>query len=87
MSKVPASFVSEVRTLMAGVFDMPVDDLPPGSTPDNTRGWDSLSHLALIATLERHYGISISHDDAVTLLGDTEITDYIWSKNGSASNE
>ena len=87
MSKVPESLLAEVRKLMADVFDLPADDLPPGSTPDNTRGWDSLSHLALIARLEGHYGISISHDDAVTLLGETEITDYIWSKSGSASNE
>jgi acyl carrier protein len=87
MSKVPERLLAEVRELMAGVFDLPVDDLPPGSTPDNTRGWDSLSHLALIATLERHYGISISHDDAVTLLGDVEIADYVGSTNGLVSNE
>lgn len=70
-----------VRRLMARVFDISVDDLPADATPDNTRGWDSLSHLALIAELEKRTGLSISHEEAVELLGDAEIAAYLASKD------
>lgn len=87
MTDIPDTLSAEVRQLLAGVFDLPAEKLPAGATPDNTPGWDSLSHLAVIATLERHYGISIPHDDAVMLLGDSEIAEYVLSNTGSVSDD
>jgi len=77
--------LEEIRVLMAKVFNMPVTELPKRSTPDNTKKWDSLSHLALIAALEDRYGILIPHHDAVTLLGDIEIVDYLVKKKWNVS--
>ena len=71
----------ELRTLMAEAFNIPIEDLPRQSTPDNTKGWDSLSHLVFIAMLEQRYGLSISHSDAVTLLDERDIITYVTSKN------
>ncbi len=69
--------LQEIRILIAEVLDVPITELPKRSTPDNTNKWDSLSHLTLIAALEDLYGILIPHQDAVTLLGDVEIVEYL----------
>lgn len=85
MSAGGEALLEQVRQLMASVFDLPPGDLPPNATPDNTRNWDSLSHMALIAALESRSGLRISHEDAVTLLGDREIADYLVEKNAEFS--
>ena len=73
----PEEARDNVRRLMASVLNVTLENLPPGATPDNTSGWDSLSHLSLIAAMERQYNISISHEDAIDLLGETEIIAYL----------
>jgi acyl carrier protein len=73
------SFRTEVRTLLAATFGISVSDIPTYATPDNTPGWDSLSHLRIIEELERRYSISIPHSDAITLLGDAEIASYLFA--------
>jgi acyl carrier protein len=70
----------EIRRRMAATFGISLADLPLEATPDNTRGWDSLAHLVLIETLEKQYGLTISHVDAVSLLSDAEIATFIASK-------
>jgi acyl carrier protein len=71
---------SEVRSLMARTFAIPLMELPAEATPDNTRGWDSLAHLILIETLEKQYGCVISHAQAVTLLSDADIAAFVAAK-------
>lgn len=80
MARELRAFRPEIRNLMADIFSIPVAELPEDATPDNTRGWDSLAHLILIETLEKQYGCSISHADAVTLLSDAAIAAFVASK-------
>ena len=84
MTNATHSLGHEVRKLMADAFGLPIEAIPSESTPDNTHGWDSLSHLGLISAIESHFGISIPHEDAVKLLSETKIADYILINTGSA---
>jgi acyl carrier protein len=41
---------------------------PDASTSiENTEGWDSMGHIALIMALEREFSVSISPTDAIDL--------------------
>ena len=62
----------QVLNVAARVFGEPVDQLSTTSTPDTTPGWDSLSFLELIMSLERQFDLVIPPRDVMTLasLGD-----------------
>jgi long-chain acyl-CoA synthetase len=64
----------QVLEIAAQTFKVPISTLTPGSTPDNTNGWDSLAHTSLIAALERQFSIGITAPEIVNLrsLADAE---------------
>ena len=62
----------EVAAIAARVFLLPAEQLSSSSAPENTPGWDSFAHLALVAELERVFDVKLSTADvlAVRTLGD-----------------
>lgn len=62
----------QVLNLAARVFGENVEQLSPDSTPDSTAGWDSLSFLELVMSLERQFDMVIAPRDVMTMasLGD-----------------
>ncbi len=63
----------EVSELVADLFqfDGPITS---GTSPNSIERWDSLQHVALIATLERTFSISLSMDEMAEIksVGDIE---------------
>ncbi|MFX7870390.1 acyl carrier protein, partial [Acinetobacter baumannii] len=45
-----------------------------GTSPNDIERWDSLQHVALVVTLERTFGISLSMDEMMEIksVGDIE---------------
>jgi acyl carrier protein len=76
---------TQLQKIMAESFGIPIGEIPPSPTPDNTRGWDSLSHIDLIETLELQFSIEINHADSVTLLSEDDIVSYLAERNINAS--
>ncbi len=69
-----------LRELMAGVFDIPVEDVTPEATMNNLEGWDSLGHLRLIAALEQQLGVRLTQDDIVRMTSFAEIEAVLKAK-------
>jgi acyl carrier protein len=44
---------------------------------ENTEGWDSLGHIALVMALEREFSVSISPTDAIDLTNVGKIKEYL----------
>ncbi len=66
------TIADQVLNVAARVFGESADQLSPASTPDSTAGWDSLSFLELIMSLERQFDMVIPPRDVMTMasLGD-----------------
>jgi len=56
-----------VHKVVASVFGVPAAALGPSSGQDTIEGWDSLTHLHLIAALESEFGVSIDPDRAIEM--------------------
>jgi len=68
------TLASRLRTLLAQHTGAPEASLGPGSTPQNTEGWDSVANLSLMEAVEEEFGVTFSTRDAMSLrsLGDLQ---------------
>ena len=71
---------SDLRQLLAEVFETTPDKIRPTDTSKTIPNWDSLRHLQLVMALEQKYGLQIETEriaeiksvaDVVTLVGAT----------------
>lgn len=59
---------SEVKKIMARIFEVPVEEIEDDSSPDTIENWDSLHHLNLILALEEKYQVTFSEEEIAELL-------------------
>ncbi len=55
-----AARVGAVRAAVAEALGMSADAVPPDAARGGLPGWDSLNHLAVIAAVERRFGVELS---------------------------
>jgi len=53
----------KIKELFASVIGIKIDDLNEESSPKNTKNWDSLNHLVLIAAFEDAFEIDIEPEE------------------------
>ena len=58
---------SRIISLAAQCFTVNPSDLSIYHGPDDTTGWDSLSHLEFVAALEEHFGITLSPSEIMQI--------------------
>lgn len=56
----------DLETIFHEVFDDDEIQLNPETTADDVDGWDSLSHVNLIVTIESHYKIKFNQKELLT---------------------
>jgi len=57
----------KLKQVMAEVFEVDAALITEKSNMDNLDGWDSLSHIRLIAALEEKFGVTLTSDEIATL--------------------
>jgi acyl carrier protein len=67
----------QLRALVAGALDVPVDQVPPDASPENVPQWDSLHHIELMLALELEYGVVVTTDVLPTLLSLEAIEEFL----------
>jgi acyl carrier protein len=67
-ARVNQEVFDRVRTLMADIFSVSVDQLTAASSPDNIETWDSIQHLNLVMALEQEFGVQFSPEEIEQLL-------------------
>ena len=60
--------LDRVRSLVADLFGLPLEEIRPDSSPDNIPAWDSLQHLNLVLALEQEFGIQFAPEEIEQLL-------------------
>ena len=61
-------FLPRVAQLAADIFSVPVEQLGPGSSPDNIENWDSIQHLNLVLALEQEFDVQFTPEEIEQLL-------------------
>jgi citrate synthase len=67
----------EVRSLLAEVFEVSIDQVPPDTAFGDLPTWDSLGHMNLLAGLEDRFGLEINPDLIVELISIPAITAHL----------
>lgn len=76
--------VDKIRQLASDVFEVPLSEISPGSSPDTVATWDSLHHLNLVLALEQEFGIQFSPEEIEQLLS-IELIDALIAEKQQAS--
>ena len=68
--------------IFAKVFDNPTLKIERHMTANDVEGWDSMSHLSLIVTVEKEFGIKISGAEVMRLKNVGDLMDLVDAKTG-----
>ena len=59
---------NKLNRVLSQVLGIPAESIQEESSPDTIPGWDSLSHLNLILSIESEFGISLTPEEAMEML-------------------
>ena len=78
---------SELTEILRDVFDE--DDLvaAPGLSASDVDGWDSLTHVRLILTVERAFGVKFSAAESTGMKNVGELVALISSKTSAGTRK
>jgi acyl carrier protein len=65
---------------VADIFEVPLEQVLPTSSPDTIETWDSLRHLNMVLALEQEFGIQFSPEEIEQLLSVELITALLAEK-------
>ena len=72
-----------VTEIFRNVFDDPEIIITPATTANDVDGWDSLSHVNLIVTIETVFNIRFSQKELLTLKNVGDLMRCIGDKGGN----
>jgi acyl carrier protein len=75
-----AEIFDDLNEIFADVLDLDEVALTDGTTAEDIEEWDSLSHIRLVVSIERHYGIKFSNAEIEALKTVGELVGKIMSK-------
>ena len=67
----------DIRQVIIQVMKLDNVLLPEHFDVESIETWDSLSHMELISELERHFGVTITHADSLSMLSEASIVEII----------
>jgi len=83
--------MAELESRLANCFATAFPELEPPEIPSVSMGslasWDSLAGITLLSLIEEEFSISISPDDAASLVSFELIVDYLQKDNLRLSPE
>lgn len=74
------SIIEPLNEIFCEVFDDDEIEISPEMTADDVDGWDSLSHINLIVTIEARFNIKFSQKELLTFKNVGELMASIESK-------
>ncbi len=77
---------ADIYTRLNEIFQDVIGDesiaLTPDTTAEDIEGWDSVTHISLIVSIETHFGIKIRTDEIETLKDVGDMVALIQAKAG-----
>lgn len=75
-----ADVFDDLNGIFADVLDLDEVALAETTTAEDIEEWDSLSHIRLVVSIERHYGIKFSNAEIEGLRSVGDLVDRILAK-------
>ncbi len=75
--------LNKLQEVFRKVFSQPALIINPGTTANDIRMWDSLTHIELIAETEQQFGIEFSLDEVMAFNCVGDMMDCIAKKQSS----
>ena len=72
--------MKDINQIIAEVFQIKENEITDELKMENIDGWDSLTHMELIATLEDEYGIEFSSDEIMEMISIKKIKEILEVK-------
>lgn len=69
-----------LNEIFADVLDLDEVALAEATTAEDIEEWDSLSHIRLVVSIERHYGIKFTNAEIEALKSVGDLVDRILAK-------
>lgn len=70
----------KIRSLLAGTFQIPLDDVPADMAFGDIPQWDSFGHMEVMMSLEEKFGVEISTETISELVNIPAICAYLEKK-------
>jgi acyl carrier protein len=74
--------------IFADVFEIPIEQVRPDSSPENIENWDSTRHLSLVVAMEQEFDVQFEPEEIEQLLSFELIHSLLaakFSRDGSSS--
>jgi acyl carrier protein len=81
----PSISVDHLSRVFADVFEMAIEDVRVGLSPDNVENWDSTRHLSLVIALEQEFHIQFEPEEIEQLLSFELIQSLVSQKCAGSS--
>lgn len=77
---------ADLEAIFHEVFDDDEIQLSPETTADDVDGWDSLSHVNLIVTIESHFKIKFNQKELLTFRNVGDLMRTITNKTSQTAS-
>lgn len=57
----------KIKTVIANVFNIPINDISDETSPDTLKNWNSLGHMNLVIALEEAFNINFQSEQIVEM--------------------
>jgi acyl carrier protein len=69
-----------VKSVMSKVFNIPAEQINENSSPESIEGWDSLSHLTLVVSLEEEFNLEFTDEQMMDMMDFKSIVNLLTKK-------
>ena len=70
----------KVKTIMAGILEVPVDSITEATRMGNVDTWDSLRHMEIIVAIEEAFGLEFAAEDLMEMTSMQDIMRVLSTK-------
>ena len=60
--------IEEIKSLMAEVLNISLEEITNDASPENTNNWDSIRHMEILAKLEEKYSVKFDIDEMIEMM-------------------
>jgi len=70
----------KLKTVMADIFEISIDQINASTTMENIEAWDSLKHIELIAAIEEKFEIVLETEEMIEMISFKDIKRILSAK-------
>lgn len=74
--------MTQLRELFAETLRQPMPEFSPATAFNELPGWDSVAHLALLLTIERHFNVAFTSAQMIQMKTIGDLMTAVEQNNG-----